>query len=75
MNHSSDPLVAEESSLGEDLDELELPMWSVISFEKREASGLIYEKAFRKLDELEKKGIAGLCIVTDTAAENVPAEK
>ena len=74
MKHSNEPILTEEPSLAEDLNELELPMWSVISFEKREASGLVYEKAFRKLGELEKEGIAGLCIVTDAAAQNVLAE-
>ncbi|MEP7076486.1 MAG: hypothetical protein ABI878_11815 [Acidobacteriota bacterium] len=75
MKPSTESAVTQESSVDEDLDELERAMWSVISFEKREASGLIYKEAFRKLDELEKKGIAGLCIVTDTAALKVPAEK
>ena len=43
--------------------------WSVISFEKCEASGLTYAAALQKMDELESNKISGLCIVTDEAAE------
>ncbi|MEP6848299.1 MAG: hypothetical protein ABI999_05535 [Acidobacteriota bacterium] len=75
MKPPTESAVTEEPSVDADLNELEMPIWSVISFEKREVSGFIYEEAFRRLDELEKKRIAGLCIVTDTAASNVPAEK
>jgi len=45
--------------------------WSVLSFEKCEAAGLTYSDAFRKMSELEKKGVAGLCVVTDEAAERL----
>jgi len=51
--------------------ELDLPIWSVISFEQSEASGLTYSEAVAKLKELEKEEIAGLCIVTDEAARRV----
>ena len=43
--------------------------WSVISFEKCEASGLTYAAALQTMDELESNKISGLCIVTDEAAE------
>lgn len=46
-------------------------MWSVISFEKREAGNLSYDSAVRKMDELRSKGVSGLCIVTDAAAERI----
>ena len=49
-------------------DDLVLPMWSVISFDKCEGAGLTYAEAFAKLGALEDQGIAGLCIVTDNAA-------
>jgi hypothetical protein len=51
--------------------ELEEPHWSVISFSKREASGLTYKQASQRIAELDAAGIAGLCIVTDAAAEHV----
>jgi hypothetical protein len=53
--------------------ELLEPRWSVISFEKREAAGLTYADALQKLAELEKNKIAGICVVTDEAAERVAA--
>ena len=45
--------------------------WSVISFEKLEAAGLTYAGARQKMDELEKRRVAGVCIVTDEAAQRV----
>ena len=48
--------------------ELQQPRWSVISFDKCEASGLTYEAAAEKMAELEAAKVAGLCIVTDEAA-------
>jgi len=42
--------------------------WSVVSFDKCEASNLTYERAAKKLSELEAAKVAGLCIVTDEAA-------
>jgi hypothetical protein len=55
----------------EDRSELESPSWSVISFDRCEASGLTYAEAVEKLDELEAKKVSGLCIVTNTAALRV----
>lgn len=52
-----------------DLDE---PLWSVLSFDKREAGGLTYAQAVALMSELDAHGIAGLCLVTDAAAERVP---
>jgi hypothetical protein len=51
--------------------ELDLSVWSVISFERCEGSGLTYREAAEKVKELEKNHIAGLCIVTDEAATRV----
>ena len=53
---------------GSPLDE---PHWSVVSFSKREAAGLTYKQALQRIAELDSTGVSGLCIVTDTAAENV----
>jgi hypothetical protein len=52
-------------------NELEARMWSVVSFERREASGLTYAEAVEKSAELEWQKVAGLCIVTDEAAGRV----
>jgi hypothetical protein len=48
--------------------ELDLPIWSVVSFDKLEASGLTYTTAYNLLEELESRKVAGLCLVTDEAA-------
>jgi len=51
--------------------ELSAPRWSVISFERREASGLTYKEAARRLRELDGQSVPGLCVVTDEAAERI----
>lgn len=51
--------------------ELREPFWSVISFEKAEASGLTYAEAEQKLAELEAQKVSGLCIVTDEVAARI----
>lgn len=51
--------------------ELQEPLWSVVSFEKREAAGLTYSEAFNVLNDLDERGIPGLCIVTDEAASRI----
>jgi hypothetical protein len=64
--------VEEENALTEDFPkELRLPVWSVISFEKCEASGLTYTEAEQKLSELEAQKVSGLCIVTDDVAARI----
>ena len=52
-------------------NELRLPVWSVISFEKSEARGLTYSEAEQKLSELEAQKVSGLCIVTDEVAARI----
>ena len=51
--------------------ELDEPLWSVISFERCEAAGLTYADAVKRLAELEKRHVNGLCIVTDDAATRI----
>jgi len=51
--------------------ELAEQRWSVVTFESRAASGLTYDEAVRKLDELREENKFGLCIITDEAAERV----
>ncbi len=53
------------------LSELDQPRWSVVSFDRKEAGGLTYRQASALIDDLEKRGVAGLCIVTDEAAERI----
>ena len=48
--------------------ELRDRVWSVISFDKCEASGLTYAEAERILSELEAQKVSGLCIVPDEVA-------
>jgi hypothetical protein len=52
-------------------NELNEPLWSVISFERCEASGLTHAQAVEKMIELECQNISGLCIVTDDAAGRI----
>ena len=49
--------------------ELDEPRWSVISFERAEATGLSYPQAMALLSELDAHGINGLCVITDDAAK------
>ena len=51
--------------------ELEMPRWSVVSFDDCEGSGLTYAAAVGLLQEKEAAGVYGLCIVTDDVALKV----
>ena len=51
--------------------ELDLPRWSVVSFDVREGSGLSYADAVKLLADREAAGVYGLCIITDEAASRV----
>lgn len=51
--------------------ELEMPRWSVVSFDACEGSGLTYDAAAKLLAEREAEGVYGLCIITDEAASRV----
>ena len=51
--------------------ELSQPRWSLVSFERREAGGLTYPQAVSLMAELDSKGVAGLCIITDEAASRL----
>lgn len=61
-----EPLVIETS-------EIEEPAWAVVSFDRVEAGGLTHEEAVRLMAELDRAGVAGLCVVTETAAERLVA--
>lgn len=63
----------DERSVGRSAaSELDEPRWSVVSFSQHEAGGLNYRQASRLIDELERYGITGLCIITDEAAARLP---
>ncbi len=51
--------------------ELDLPQWSVVSFDVCEAAGLTYAQAATLMIEKEAAGVYGLCILTDEAAARV----
>jgi len=51
--------------------ELDMPIWSVVSFDACEASQLTYHAAVKMMSEKEAAGVYGLCIVTDEAASRL----
>jgi hypothetical protein len=51
--------------------ELDERRWSVVSFERCEASHLTFADARNKLAELDGAKVAGLCLVTDDVAARV----
>lgn len=53
------------------LSELDQPRWSVVSFERRQAGGMSYNQASALMEDLAERGIPGLCVVTDEAAERI----
>ena len=56
---------------GEIESDLRRPIWSVVSFEQCLAKNLTYVEAERKIAELEKQAVSGLCLVTDAVAERI----
>ena len=52
----------------EAVNELEQPIWAVISFDKVEATGLSYSEAADLLSSLRTQGVYGLALVTADAA-------
>lgn len=60
-------VVSDENFTGE----LDAPRWSVVTFEKCAAKNLTYSEAEKKLQKLKRRKIAGLCIVSDEAAERI----
>ena len=62
---------SKEKETLQEVSELDENRWSVVSFERLEASGLSYADARRKIDELEAAKVSGLCIITDDAAARI----
>ena len=71
FSSSDEPEEAVDSAAPLILSELDQPRWSVVSFERREASGLAYRQAAALLQDLDSRGVTGLCIITDDAADRV----
>jgi len=63
----------EKKEIESPTSELALPRWSLVSFDRCEASGLAYAAAVKLMAEKEAAGVYGLCIVTDEAARKVNA--
>jgi hypothetical protein len=63
--------VRENTSTEDFPNELREAFWSVVSFEKCEASGLTYVEAEQKMAELYAQKVSGLCIVTDETAARI----
>lgn len=61
VSETPEPMVIETSDIEE-------PAWAVVSFDRVEAGGLTYAEAVRLMAELDREGLAGLCVVTETAA-------
>lgn len=55
--------------------ELEMQIWSVITFDEVTASNLTYAQAAEKLEQLKAEKVSGLCIVTDQAAQRMKSSK
>lgn len=66
--------VKENASTEDFPDELREAFWSVVSFEKCEASSLTYPEAEQRIKELEAQNISGLCIVTDETAARISSK-
>jgi len=63
--------LAELELPAEETSEMEEALWSVVSFQQREAGGLTFRQAIEILSELDALDVAGLCIVTDEAAKRM----
>lgn len=71
ISHQHDDYPSAESDPDTLYSELSEPCWSVISFERVEASGLTYSEALATVEDLEARGIPGICIVTEAAASRI----
>lgn len=65
--------LTENNASREPDSELSSGRWSVVSFDKCQASGLTHAGAVQRIAELNARRIAGLCIVTDEAAARISA--
>lgn len=47
---------------------LDRPEWAVVSFDRVEAHSLTHSQAVSAMQELDSRGVPGLCILTNRAA-------
>ena len=73
MNKMNEAVEKKESEIN--TSELDSQLWSVVSFDKCEASGLTYHAAAALMSEKEAAGVYGLCIVTDEAASRIKPQE
>ena len=59
----------------ETLSELDEARWAVVSFDHVEALAMTYDQAIAWMEERERQGVKGLCIVTNEAAARVPNQR
>ncbi len=57
------------------MSELTEEKWSVLSERGCEASSVTYEEAARRVRELTRAKICGLCVITDAAAQRLTQTK
>ncbi len=62
---------AQDDATENAVNDLNAPVWSVISFDKRLARNLTYQQAIEKLNEFFAAKVSGLCIITDEAAARI----
>lgn len=72
LQAAAEALSLDEARIAESTPcELDQPLWSVVSFDQREAGGLTYSQAVHLMSELDANEVRGLCVVTDAAATRV----
>lgn len=75
LNEEQSAIAADSAANSEgsenEINELELPCWSIVSFEGVAMSGLTYDEARKWIEKLNEQNISGLCIVTDEAAARI----
>ena len=73
--NSKESVIENGDSANDFSSELRLPQWSVVTFEGVAARGLSYEKALKRIKNLDRQGVSGLCILTDEAAARISDKK
>ena len=68
---ANDVAPAENGSSSPQKSDLAEPIWSIVTFNGLEQSGLTYDQAVARMAILATEQVAGLCIVTDAAASNL----
>jgi hypothetical protein len=75
MQDAQKPATYDQEPQTSPASELDEPRWSVVSFERCEASHLTFNDARNKISELDAAKVSGLCIVTDDVAARIDQTK